>query len=67
MTVRQQVGQLIVVGVEGPDLTAMERAWMKLIQPSGVILFRRNIEEASRIKNIVAEKFIRRTMKIVRT
>jgi beta-N-acetylhexosaminidase len=41
---RRQVGQLLVVGLEGTALTAMERAWLKLLRPSGVILFRRNIE-----------------------
>lgn len=49
MNLRQQVGQLIIAGVEGTSLSAIERAWLKLIQPSGVILFRRNIEEAKQV------------------
>ena len=44
---RHQVGQLLIAGVEGTSLTAVERAWLKLIRPGGVILFRRNVEDAS--------------------
>ncbi len=55
MNLRQQVGQLIVAGLEGFELTSIERAWLKLIQPSGVILFRRNIEEAGQTINLLRE------------
>jgi beta-N-acetylhexosaminidase len=43
---RRAAGRVLIVGVEGTSLTAMEQAWLKLIRPSGVILFRRNIEDA---------------------
>ena len=46
MNLRQAVGSLLIVGVEGTQLSSLERAWLRLIQPSGVILFRRNIEAA---------------------
>jgi beta-N-acetylhexosaminidase len=36
----------MIVGLEGSGLSALERAWLKLLRPSGVILFRRNIEQA---------------------
>jgi len=49
VNLRQQVGQLIIAGVGGPELTALERAWLKLVRPSGVILFRRNIEQAAQV------------------
>lgn len=52
---RQQVGQLLIAGLEGTELTAVERAWLKLIQPGGVILFRRNIEEASQTAGLLRE------------
>lgn len=55
MNLRQQVGQLILVGIEGAELTALERAWLKLIQPSGVILFRRNIEAAAQTVGLLRE------------
>ncbi len=55
MNLRQQVGQLIIAGVEGPELTALERAWLKLLQPGGVILFRRNIEQAPQVTTLLRE------------
>lgn len=55
MTLREQVGQLIIVGLEGPELTSLERAWLKLIRPSGIILFRRNIEEPSQVTTLLRE------------
>lgn len=54
-TLRHQVGQLIIAGLEGPELTATERAWLKLIRPGGVILFRRNIEEARQVTQLLRE------------
>jgi beta-N-acetylhexosaminidase len=55
VNLRQQVGQLILAGVEGVELTPLERAWWKLIQPSGVILFRRNIEEAPQVLKLLRD------------
>ena len=55
MNLRQQVGQLIIAGVEGPELTALERAWLKLVHPGGVILFRRNIEQAAQVTALLRE------------
>ena len=52
---RQQVGQLIIAGLEGSELTSLERAWLKLIQPGGIILFRRNIEEAGQVIKLLAD------------
>jgi beta-N-acetylhexosaminidase len=46
MTLRQAAGQVLVAGLEGPQLSAMEAAWLRLLRPAGVILFRRNIENA---------------------
>lgn len=50
MTLRQSAGSLMVVGVGGTELTGMERAWLKLIRPGGVILFRRNITDATQTR-----------------
>jgi len=55
VNLRQQVGQLIIAGVEGPELSALERAWLKLIRPAGVILFRRNIEQAAQVATLLRE------------
>lgn len=55
MNLRQQVGQLLIAGVAGTELTPLERAWWKLIQPSGIILFRKNIEQASQVVQLLGE------------
>jgi beta-N-acetylhexosaminidase len=54
-TLRRQVGKLLIAGLEGTALTAAERAWLKLIQPCGMILFRRNIEEAQQTVDLLRE------------
>jgi beta-N-acetylhexosaminidase len=47
LTLRQAAGQVLVVGLEGTELSALESAWLRLLEPGGVILFRRNIETAA--------------------
>jgi beta-N-acetylhexosaminidase len=49
MNLRHAVGSLLIVGLEGTELSPVETAWLRLIRPSGVILFRRNIEEAAQV------------------
>ncbi len=46
---RHRVGSLLIVGVESTSLSALELAWLRSLQPSGIILFRRNIETAAQI------------------
>ncbi|MDR3751910.1 MAG: beta-N-acetylhexosaminidase [Terracidiphilus sp.] len=43
INLRQAAGSLLVVGLEGTELSGLERAWLKLVRPAGIILFRRNI------------------------
>jgi beta-N-acetylhexosaminidase len=45
----------MVVGVSGSELTALECAWLKLIRPAGIILFRRNIENATQTRALLAQ------------
>lgn len=52
---RHSVGQLLIVGLSGPELTATERAWLKLIRPAGIILFRRNIETVEQTRRLLEE------------
>jgi beta-N-acetylhexosaminidase len=52
---RQAVGSLLVVGVSGQELTSLERAWIKLVRPGGVILFRRNIADARQTRALLAD------------
>ena len=54
-TLRHQVGQLIIAGLEGTELTTLERAWLKIVRPCGIILFRRNIEEADQTFELLRE------------
>jgi beta-N-acetylhexosaminidase len=53
VTLRQAAGTVLVVGLEGAELTALESAWLKLLQPGGMILFRRNIETAAQTHALV--------------
>jgi beta-N-acetylhexosaminidase len=46
---------LLVVGLGGSELTALERAWLKLVHPAGIILFRRNIADAAQTRALLAE------------
>jgi beta-N-acetylhexosaminidase len=52
---RQATGSLLVVGLGGMELTALERAWLKLVQPAGIILFRRNIADAVQTRKLLDE------------
>ncbi|MGC1870022.1 MAG: beta-N-acetylhexosaminidase [Acidobacteriaceae bacterium] len=47
---RHRVGSLLIVGVESTSLSALELAWLHSLQPSGIILFRRNIDTAAQIR-----------------
>jgi len=49
---RHRVGSLLIVGVESTSLSRLELAWLRSLQPSGIILFRRNIEKATQIHAI---------------
>jgi len=54
-TVREAAGSLLVVGLAGTELTGLERAWLKLVRPGGVILFRRNIVDAQQTRSLLDE------------
>jgi len=54
-TIRQAAGSVLVVGLAGTELTGLERAWLKLVRPSGIILFRRNIVDAGQTRALLAE------------
>lgn len=55
MTIRQAAGSLLVVGLSGTELTGLEHAWLKLVRPAGIILFRRNISEVKQTRALLAE------------
>src|SRR5438270_5568542 len=41
---RQQVGQLLIMGFDGTSVTPALRKMLRELQPAGVILFSRNLE-----------------------
>jgi beta-N-acetylhexosaminidase len=49
LDLRQQVGQLLIMGFDGTDVSARLRSTLGTLNPGGVILFKRNIEEASQV------------------
>jgi beta-N-acetylhexosaminidase len=51
----EQAGQILIAGVEGASLSAEERAWFHRIRPGGIILFRRNIEQAAQVASLLRE------------
>lgn len=51
-TLRHRVGSLLIVGVEAASLTTLESAWLRSLQPSGLLLFRRNIESPAQIQSL---------------
>ena len=55
VTIREAAGSLLVVGLAGTELTGLERAWLKLVRPGGVILFRRNITDVSQTRALLNE------------
>ncbi len=52
---RHDAGSLLVVGLGGTELSGLERAWLKLVRPGGVILFRRNIADANQTRALLME------------
>ncbi|MGA7242480.1 MAG: beta-N-acetylhexosaminidase, partial [Terracidiphilus sp.] len=54
-TIRQAAGSLLVVGLSGTELTALERAWLRLVRPGGVILFKRNVADAQQTRALLLE------------
>ena len=55
MTLREAAGSLLVVGLGGTELTGLERAWLRLVRPGGVILFKRNIADARQTQALLEE------------
>ncbi len=52
---RQAAGSLLVVGLGGTTLTGLERAWLRLVRPGGIILFKRNIVDATQTRALLQE------------
>jgi beta-N-acetylhexosaminidase len=51
----EQVGQILIAGVQGGSLSAEERSWFRRIRPGGLILFRRNLEHPAQVTSLLRE------------
>src|ERR1035441_8883249 len=52
-SLRRAAGSLLVVGLGGTELTGLERAWLRLVRPAGIILFKRNIVDARQTRALL--------------
>ena len=55
LDLRQQVGQLLIMGFDGTSVSAHLRSMLGTLHPSGVILFKRNIAEAAQTHALMRE------------
>ena len=55
MTLEELVGEKLVFGIEGPRATAEERELFQTVRPSGLILFRRNLESPEALERLIAD------------
>jgi beta-N-acetylhexosaminidase len=55
LDLRQQVGQLLIMGFDGTAVSAHLRSMLGTLQPGGVILFKRNIAEAAQTRALLHE------------
>jgi beta-N-acetylhexosaminidase len=54
-TSHDPIGQLLIVGFEGTEMTPRLGSWLSRIQPAGVILFARNITGARQTYNLLQD------------
>ena len=52
---KHRAGQRMVVGLSGPDVTAVERTFIREIRPGGFVLFARNIESPEQVRELNRE------------
>jgi len=55
LDLRQQVGQLLIMGFDGTGVSGHLRAMLGTLRPAGVILFKRNIAEAAQTHALLLE------------
>ena len=61
---RERVGRLMIMGFDGTAMSARLRDMLRALQPGGVILFKRNIEEAAQTHALLrdAQKLVGRSL-----
>ena len=50
-----EIGQLLIVGFDGTEITPRVRSLLTRLQPAGVILFARNIKSAEQTSQLLGE------------
>ncbi len=55
LELRQQVGQLLIMGFDGTTVSARLRLMLATLCPAGVILFKRNVGEAAQIHALLGQ------------
>src|SRR5262245_24776048 len=55
LTLEQKIGQLFVLGFQGPEPDAETRALLDTIQPGGFLLYQRNIESFDQVYSLNCE------------
>ena len=55
MSLEEKVGQLFMIGVQGTEMTPDTQELLETIHPGGVILFGRNVQEASQLAELIAD------------
>jgi beta-N-acetylhexosaminidase len=53
LSLRQQVGQLMIMGFDGAEFSLRLRTMLATFQPGGVILFKRNIAEITQTQSLL--------------
>jgi len=53
MTLKDKVGQLLMIGVEGSRVDRTARRLLRDIKPGGVAVFRRNVENTRQVSNLL--------------
>lgn len=55
MTLRQKVGQLLMFGIQGRDLSIKEIEHIRKINPGGIVFYGRNVKEATDIAPLISK------------
>lgn len=50
---RRAAGDVLICGLESTALSKVEAAWLRLIRPAGIILFRRNLEDPAQTRSLL--------------
>ncbi len=53
LSIEQQVGQFLYIGLPGPELDADTRALIEEVQPGGIIIFGRNVRSPQQLRDLL--------------